>query len=219
MESKLVTVEVMVNHPKLMRLPSVSRSLYFSIMPQSCYEMYAKPAILTLKPKSVINATPPVFSSYRSQRKKRKVSYEPRPITKPCPNSYVYNKMFNPKPQISGPKMPHKPPRPRPNTTQNQRSITFYCEVNPPKSAPKRSELPKNLNFTLMELGDIENSLKKSPSRSLLNKNMVDKEMGMDIKMSQESIEDLHKISEVHSSMEISVESYDDQKSKSFANI
>ena len=99
MESKLVTVEIMNNHPKLMRLPSVSRSLYFSIMPKSCYEMYERPVILTLNPKPNIKVSVPVLSNYRKERKKRTTSYEARPFIKPCPNSYVYSKMFDPKPK------------------------------------------------------------------------------------------------------------------------
>ena len=217
MESKLVTVEVMNNHPKLMRLPSVSRSLHFSILPKSCYEMYANPAILTLKPNKTKTSNPPSLSNYRTSRKKKVYSYEPRPKTRPSPNSYVYNKMFNPKPGISDFRVPIKKSRSRPNTTPTQRNITFYCEVNPPKSAPKRTNLPRNLNSTLMEFGDIDNSLKKSPSRNTLTAgNMVDKGMEIDMRYSENSIENLHKISEVHSSLEISEDLDFDKRSKSF---
>ncbi|OMJ90669.1 hypothetical protein SteCoe_6950 [Stentor coeruleus] len=206
MESKLITVEVIPEHPKLLRLPSVSRSLYFSILPKSCYEMYDKPVILTMNPRQQKIAYPPQISESRKKDKRRPASSSctTRPNIKPCPNSYVYNKMFFPKQEII-PKPPPKRTKSRPQTTQNQRNLTFYCEVNPPRSAPKRSELPKNLNHTLMELGDINYNMKKSPSRNLLINNpnmMIDKEMEIDMKFSQGSIEDLHKISEVQSSME-----------------
>ena len=144
-------------------------------------------------------------------------------MVRPSPNSYVYNKMFNPKP----PKPPtlfqvrKGTPRSRPGTTPNQRTVTFYCEINPPRSAPRRTDLPKSLNQTLMELGDIENSLKKSPSRHSLGTGtgfMVDKEMEIDMNISMDS-DNLHKISEVHESMEISQDGENDMHAKSFCVI
>jgi hypothetical protein len=93
--------------------------------------------------------------------------------------------------------------------------VTFYCEINPPKSAPKRTARPKNLNSTLFELGEVGNSMRKSPSRNLLGYQpglMVDKEMEIDISADFE--EDLDKISEVHSSLELSVESHDMQRAR-----
>ena len=128
--------------------------------------------------------------------------------------------MFHPKPAELPPKLPKKTSRSRPNTTPNQRLVTFYCEVNPPKSAPKRPDMPRSLNHTLIELGDIEGYAQRySQKNPYGGKLMVDKEMGIDMNFSQESIEeDLHKISEVHSSMEFSV-SEADQRAKSFSYI
>ena len=206
MESKLIAVEITKEHPKLMRLPSVSRSLYFSIMPKSCYDMYEKPIILKLQKSSAKPSYPPVFSTYRSKRTRSVKTYEARPMVKPSANSYVYNKMFHPKPSSEPPKLP-KHPRSRPHTTPVNPLVTFYCEINPPKSAPKRTSRPKNLNSTLLELGEVGNSMRKSPSRSLLNYQpglMVDKEMEINI---ADFDDDLDKISEVHSSLELSVES------------
>lgn len=214
MESKLIAVEITKEHPKLMRLPSVSRSLYFSIMPKSCYDMYEKPVILKLQKASAKTSNPPVFSTYRSKRTRSVKTYEARPMVKPCANSYVYNKMFNPKPPSEPPKLPKRATS-RPNTTPVNPLVTFYCEINPPKSAPKRTARPKNLNSTLFELGEVGNSMRKSPSRNLLGYQpglMVDKEMEIDISADFE--EDLDKISEVHSSLELSVESHDMQRAR-----
>lgn len=217
-----MTVEMMNNHPKLMRLPSVSRSLYFSIMPQSCYQMYEKPVILAINPKSVQKSAAPVFSASHKTHKKRSVSYEARPMVRPSANSYIYNKMFKPKPVpfSTQPKRPNT--RSRPQTSPNPKTVTFYCEINPPRSAPKRSDIPKSLNQTLMELGDIENSLKKSPSRNSLGTGtnfMIDQQMEIDMGLSMDSRDDLHKISEVHESLEISEDGESEYRAKSISVI
>lgn len=215
MESKLIAVEITKDHPKLMRLPSVSRSLYFSILPKSCYDMYEKPVILKLQQNPVKIFQPPVLSSYRSTRTKRVKSYEPRPMVKPSANSYVYNKMFNPKAPAEPPKLPQRP-KSRPQTTPVNPLVAFYCEINPPKSAPKRTSRPKNLNSTLFDLGEVGLNMKKSPSRNTLAYQggfMVDKEMEIDISADFE--DNLDKISEVHSSMELSVDSQEIRRIKS----
>lgn len=215
MESKLIAVEITKDHPKLMRLPSVSRSLYFSILPKSCYDMYKKPMILKLQQNPVKILQPPYLSSYRSNRTKRVKSYEPRPMVKPCPNSYVYNKMFKPKPPAEPPKTPQRP-KSRPKTTPVNPLVTFYCEINPPKSAPKRSSRPMNLNSTLFELGEVGLNMKNTNTKNSITYQagfMIDKEMEIDISADFE--EDLDKISEVHSSMELSVDSQEIRRAKS----
>jgi hypothetical protein len=95
--------------------------------------------------------------------------------------------------------------------------VTFYCEINPPKSAPKRTSRPKNLNSTLLELGEVGLNTRMSPNRNLLSHHgavMVDKEMEIDVSADFE--EDLDKISEVHSSLELSVDSQEIHRAKSF---
>ena len=105
MDPKILPLNLIPDHPKFLRLPSLSRSLIHSILPKACQAMHAKPLIFSVSPACVAPPGPPNLSISMRRRHKPNSTPIPKPYnTRPFSPSYTYKKMFNKKPSTPLPK-------------------------------------------------------------------------------------------------------------------
>ena len=193
MQAKYLPLNTIPDHPKYVRLPSLSRSLVHSILPKVCQAMHNKPVILTVPSCISTPSGPPKFTN-RFRKKFKGVTFK---ISKPeniRPNSpsYTYKKMFSPKPSTPMPK--HKYYKSRKSSYEKPEFfMTYYCEINSASTkSSESSAIPHGFSTTLYNF-----------ATKIMNKNLVlDKDLG---KYTDKII--MKNISEVRSSQESSNES------------
>ena len=131
MESKVVSLEVIPDHPKYVRLPSLSRSLIHSILPKACQEMHLHPSIFAINTKPSQMLGPPILATSKEKKRQQHSPVISRPDNiRPIKTSYTYSKLYQSKPD---PQIIHKHYY-TPKHAKTAKKITqklFYCEVNP----------------------------------------------------------------------------------------
>ena len=141
MESKLVSIEFIPDHPKLMRLPSVSRSLHHAILPRACQKMYENPRIYIFShPVKIVYGRPNLSERRKTPRSPKPLNIGLPASKRPIGGSYIYQKLFN-KP-ISPPKyVPPLKGLKKSSPQRQKRNVSYYCEVLPPIKSDQRDNM------------------------------------------------------------------------------
>lgn len=207
MDSKILPLNVIPDHPRFLRLPSLSRSLVHSILPKACQAMHNKPLIFSVSPCSISLPGPPKLSE-RTRKKHKSIS---NPIqksynTRPFSPSYTYKKMFIQKPSTPLPKFKHARLK-KYSENKEKTSKSYYCEITAlaTKKSRENSPLASKFGKTLYDF--------KS------NFGTIGKKNGVNLDASEQCHIEAHdeaqgkvlmkNISEVRSSLESSNESLD----------
>lgn len=153
MEPKLVRIEFVPAHPKLMRLPSVSRSLHHSILPRACQQMYRHPRIYISCPPMKFPEGKPNLSLHSRTHEHPIPHIDPTTVNKrPITGSYIYRKLFN-KPVKSHPRptQAHRLSRTKETNRKKSPKVNYYCEILPPQfrepQSPTCQKTVKPMNF------------------------------------------------------------------------
>lgn len=129
MEPKIVPLNPVPDHPKYLRLPSLSRSLVHSILPKACQAMHTKPIIFSVSLKSSSPEGAPNLSTRVRKPAKALLPPKERPFyIRPNSPSYIYKKMFLSKEQ----QLPQKPRKYKSNKASKKSFETrtsYYCEI------------------------------------------------------------------------------------------
>jgi len=146
-ETKCITIEVVKNHPRLLKFPSLSRNLYNSILPKNYTDIYNKPQVLIVRQKSASMSKPPVLSNRKRKLKKppKKVLKPPRNLI-PTSNQKLFDKLI-------------QNYKPRAKSTPNKKRNT--ADFNP-KSRLYKSPSRVDLTGKVVQ--------RRKPSESLLAK-------------------------------------------------
>ena len=129
MEPKIVPLNPVPDHPKYLRLPSLSRSLVHSILPKACQAMHTKPIIFSISLKSSSPEGPTKFSTRVRMPSKALVRPKEKPVhIRPNSPSYIYKKMFLNKEENHSVK--HKYYKSNKASRQSFESKTnYFCEI------------------------------------------------------------------------------------------
>ena len=130
MESKILPLNSIPDHPKFLRLPSLSRSLVHSILPKACIAMHTKPLIFSVSPCNSVRLGAPNFTKRMKKIQKITAASIPKPYNiRPNSPSYTYKKMFCTKPSTPMPKFKYTKLR---KNSESEQSYTksYYCEIN-----------------------------------------------------------------------------------------
>lgn len=221
MEPKLVSIEILPEHPKLMRLPSLSRSLRHSILPRAHQEAHNHPVIYTIRPRVGTPAGPPNFVSKARKRKSRSPSVAEKAVNlRPSTPSYLYKKFF-------GKHKENVEYRPLISSYQSARNasspkalkpISYYCEIQPPKMHVKTLR-PKSrkLNKTMIEFPIEEQAQGKSLIHNHFFASGLKKEIFPSMQIRTDSENDMRNIPEVQSSLEMDHEDQNNLRPRSLS--
>ena len=127
MDSKILPLNVIPDHPRFLRLPSLSRSLVHSILPKACQAMHNKPLIFSVSPCSISLPGPPKLSE-RTRKKHKSIntpiqkSYNARPFSP----SYTYKKMFIQKPSTPLPQFKYARLKKK---SENKEQLYVYIKI------------------------------------------------------------------------------------------
>ena len=131
METKIVPLNPVPDHPKYLRLPSLSRSLVHNILPKDCHAMYTNPVIFSISVKPQSPEGPPKLSTRSRKPTKPMNGLARKPLmVRPNSPSYIYKKMF----------MPKEDPIPirnkyykshRASRKSIESKINYFCEIMP----------------------------------------------------------------------------------------
>jgi hypothetical protein len=149
MDCKILPLLTIPDHPKYLRLPSLSRSLVHSILPRACQAMQSKPLVFSVSTNPLLVSGPPNFTTrVRKLPKPAQILISKPKNAQPNSPSYTYKKMFVSKPLTPLPKHKYYKSKKslslKPNYTK-----TYYCEINNFYSKTSTKSLTPVLSTTL----------------------------------------------------------------------
>jgi hypothetical protein len=156
-QSLLLSLEQVPEHPNLIKMPSLSRSLRENVLPNTILSMRKNPELIkeTKSRRMSMNGAPN-FSTRKRKTLSQPISamYGKSSKTKPITGSHTYNKFVlsvTPKSIGSDLHLP-RPPRiqTRPLTARRPESSKFFAKVQvKPKSARRKLRTPRHSESAL----------------------------------------------------------------------